>query len=74
MSYTYAKVSDQQMREPTTKKPFIFYPLKCVFCDNTENIDRSYDGWKTQTCGQCKKTFYAPDYYELKNNTLVRKA
>ena len=23
------------------------------------------DGNRKQTCGKCKKTFYAPDYYEV---------
>ena len=49
------------------------YPLKCVFCHSNRIVRFSDYKNSTQTCGKCKKTFYAPDYYEIKDRKLYLK-
>ena len=75
MPYTYAKLHPpQEVEYDDSDEDFICYPEKCVFCDSNSMSELSDDGNRTQTCGECKKTFYAPDYYEIKDRKLVRKA
>ena len=69
----YAKIFAVKEEEPDSDLDFICYPVGCVFCENKYMSSLSDDGDRHQTCGKCKKSFYAPDYYILVDRKLVRK-
>lgn len=52
----------------------IIYPVKCVFC-NDENTEMmvTNDGNRTQYCGTCGKSYFAPNHFILQsiNNKIT---
>ena len=70
MAHTYVKIN---FDEKIDYFNFLSYPVGCVFCGSKNMSCISDDGNIHQTCGQCKKSFYAPNYYHIVNKKMVRK-